>query len=294
MLIFDLHALCKRNHDGSFATQSNRKSMLEMFVKQLARAGFNVKRMNASDLKGRHVNALLNKWKEENISTATIKNRMSVIRWWAEKIGNPGAVKSNDSLGVDRRVYATNENKAVNIEHKDISSISVNIRLSLLMQANFGLRREEAMKFQPEYALDSQSPNDAKYIRIKSSWAKGGRAREIPVRSDPQRKLLWEVIGTAKHGSLIPEGKTYKAHLSAWERETSQIGVGNTHGLRHSYAQNRYKEITGWDAPAVAGIRVLSADEKSKDYEARLIITEELGHSRLNVTNNYLGSWRIK
>lgn len=267
--------------------------MLELFVKQLMSAKYDVRRMCATDLKGRHVNSLLRIWNEEGISVATIKNRMSVLRWWAEKINNPGAVKSNSELGIENRVYATNENKSISLENKDTSTISPHIKLSLELQANFGLRREEAMKFQPEYAVNSTSPDVIQAIRIKPSWSKGGRGREIPVTTDTQRKLLWDAIGLAKNGSLIPPGKTYKAHLSAWERETSSIGVGQTHGLRHKYAQDRYKQITGWEPPVIAGARKLSAEEKKKDIEARLVISEELGHSRLNITNNYLGSWRI-
>lgn len=294
MLRDELRSLTKHNKDGSFATQANRKSMLELFSKQLSVIGFDIRLLKASDLKGRHVNALLKLWNKEGISTATIKNRMSILRWWAEKVGNPGAVRSNSDLKIENRVYSTNENKAVDIESKDIDSVSPFVKMSLILQANFGLRREEAMKFQPEYALNGKSPTTINEIRIKASWSKGGRPRVIPVINEEQRKALWDAILIAKHGSLIPPGKTYKAHLSAWERETSGIGLGNTHGLRHRYAQKRYKEITGFDAPTIDGVRVLSDAEKAKDNEARLIITEELGHSRLNITNNYLGSWSKK
>ncbi len=47
----------------------------------------------------------------------------------------------------------------------------------------------------------------------------------------------------------------------------------------------------GFDCPAVGGSRVLSADEQVKDKEMRMLISEELGHSRINITSVYLGSW---
>ena len=96
----DLFAMCDRNRDGSFATQSNRRAILRQFADELARAGFNIKKMEAKDLKGRHVGALLRHWQSEGLAISTIKNRMAVLRWWAEKIGNPGAVKSNDELNI--------------------------------------------------------------------------------------------------------------------------------------------------------------------------------------------------
>jgi len=43
------------------------------------------------------------------------------------------------------------------------------VRMSLRLQAAFGLRREESIKFQPRYA------DHGDHIAIKGSWATGGR-----------------------------------------------------------------------------------------------------------------------
>ena len=59
------------------------------------------------------------------------------------------------------------------------------------------------------------------------------------------------------------------------------------HGLRHAYAQDRYKEITGRDAP-VRSNETVPRDQIDK--VARLQISQELGHNRMEVTNCYLGS----
>ena len=95
-------------------------------------------------------------------------------------------------------------------------------------------------------------------------------------------------------GSLIPKEKSYKAHLANFERVTSGLGVGQTHGLRHGYAQTRYLELMGFPCPAVGGYRELTEAEKTKDKEIRMQISEELGHSRINITSVYLGSWSHK
>ena len=58
------------------------------------------------------------------------------------------------------------------------------VRMSLELQAAFGLRREEAIKFTPAYA------DRGDRVRIKASWAKGGRAREIPIWNEGQRAVL--------------------------------------------------------------------------------------------------------
>ena len=63
------------------------------------------------------------------------------------------------------------------------------------------------------------------------------------------------------------------------------------HGLRHAYAQNRYEELTGWQAPAAGGpnAKTLTAEQREADRQARLTISRELGHEREQITAAYLG-----
>lgn len=293
-LEYQLHQISHRNRDGSFATQSNRREMLSLFSRELKEIGYKVNNLNPHDLKGRHVNALIRKWKLEAKSTGTIKNRLSVLRWLFEKIGKSEVVKENSVYGIENRQYVTNQNKSISLNDLDLSNVDPFIAQSLRLQDCFGLRREESMKFQPVYALDGQATENAKYIRLKSSWTKGGRARTIPIFSEKQRQELRNALVLVHSGSLIPPHKTYKSHLSNFEVVTNHLGIGRTHGLRHGYAQARYVELMGFPCPAVGGIRELTAEEKQKDKAIRLQISEELGHSRINITSIYLGSWSKK
>jgi hypothetical protein len=63
------------------------------------------------------------------------------------------------------------------------------------------------------------------------------------------------------------------------------------HGLRHTYAQNRYQELTGWEAPNRGGPlhQQLTSHQKALDQQARLQISRELGHEREQITAVYLG-----
>lgn len=280
--------ICNRNRDGSHSTQANRYRTLQMFADQLKNEGFDIKSMNASDLKGRHVNALVRSWRDANVTEATMKNRMAVIRWWAEKVNNAGAVKDNATYGIGRREYVSNADKSLTLENGNFSNVSQNIMTSLKLQEAFGLRREESMKFQPSYALQGQSVEDVMEIQIKGSWAKGGRERAIPITNDKQRRALHDAFMVAGGGSLIPIERSYREHLRIYERETFNAGVGKTHGLRHNYAQNRYKELTGYDCPAKGG-----TVRPENDEAARLQISQELGHNRIAITSIYLGG-RLK
>lgn len=292
----ELDELCKKFRTGSHATQANRRAMLHLFSDQLASIGFNTYTMRATDIKGKHINRLIEFWRREGLSAGTIKNRMSVLRFWAEKVGNPGAIKDNNTYKLEKRVYVTNENKSVSLKELDLSQIDQNIAQSLRLQDAFGLRREESMKFQPVFALDGQKIDSARYIRIKGSWAKGGRPRTIPITNEKQRNELRNAYARAVEngGSLIPKEKSYVSHMSFFEKVTSALGVGQTHGLRHGYAQDRYFELMGFQCPAVGGVRELTTEEKEKDAVIRLQISEELGHSRINITSVYLGSWSKK
>ena len=76
-----------------------------------------------------------------------------------------------------------------------------------------------------------------------------------------------------------------------YDRETKAIGLKNLHGLRHAYAQTRYKELTGLEAPINGGPskKQMNFLQKNKAQLARKIISNELGHSRIAVTKVYLG-----
>ncbi|EJM3431898.1 integrase domain-containing protein, partial [Salmonella enterica] len=269
-----------------------RHNGLQLMADQLQSVGFHTRVMSVHDLKGRHVNRLVSLWKQQALSDATMKNRLAMLRWWAEKTGNPGAVKTSEEYGIGRRQLVTNESKAETLAGKDLSTISPWVALSLRLQEAFGLRREESMKFRVSWALKGQSPDSISAISLKPSWTKGGRPRSIPVLTQEQRQLLAEVRQLAGSGSLIPPDRSYREHLRVFERETASTGIGHTHGLRHAYAQRRYEELTGRKPPVLGGRtrRTMRREERQKDDWIRRQISEELGHSRISVTSIYVGT----
>ena len=159
------------------------------------------------------------------------------------------------------------------------------VRLSLELQQAFGLRREEAIKIQPSLA------DKGALLWLKPSWTKGGREREIPIRTDEQRKLLEKARRLAGKGSLIPSHKTYIQQLRLYEGQCIRAGLSRMHGLRHAYAQRRFEELAGFESPAGGGPtrKVLTEDQRALDKKARAVISAELGHSREAITVVYLG-----
>ncbi len=215
-----------------------------------------------------------------------MKNRLAVARWWAEKVNKSSVIfRDNTHYGIGHRSFIPSDNKAWRLTQERLSQIKdPHIRLSLELQWQFGLRREEAIKFTP-----ALSDKEDKLHLIKGT--KGGRPREIPIRTVEQRELLDRVHGLAGRGSLIPATRSYKDQLNLFEYQTRKASLSGTHGLRHQYAQDRYHELTGRLAPIAGGAKrkELSIDEKQQDSAARQIISEELGHTRVDITNTYLG-----
>lgn len=284
-LNWELKQLCLRHPDGSFATQQDRGRTFSMAAHQLYEMGY--QRLTLGGFKPKHVDALAARWQGEELSTGTLKNRMAQLRWLAEKIGKQNIVaRSNDAYGIADRVYVTNVSKARELTNDQLSRVAdPNCAMSLQLQAAFGLRREESLKIQPDYA------DRGDVLSLKASWCKGGRPREIPIRTDEQRALLDAAKALANGGSLIPPEQSYKAHLRQFRAQCEQAGIHKVHGHRHSYAQQRYRELTGWACPACGGptSRQLNTEQKRIDKEARLTISAELGHGRGSITSVYLG-----
>jgi hypothetical protein len=284
-LNYELKQLCARNRDGSFATQRDRERILTLIANQLREMGF--VNMHVQSLKPKHVDKLVERWLAEGLSAGTLKNRMTTLRWWAEKIGKPNVVaKSNEAYGIPDRRYVTNVSKARELTSGDLAQVTdPYTRMSLRLQATFGLRRKESIKTQPAWADRGDT------LMIKASWGKGRRAREILIRNAEQRRVLDEAKRFAGKGSLIPADRSYVEQLHRFEYQCDRAGIHRVHGHRHQYAQERYRELTGWAAPAVGGprSRELTREQKKIDREARLTISNELGHEREQVTAIYLG-----
>lgn len=284
-LTYELKQLCRRNRDGGAMTQAQRMGSLTTIARQLKQAGFI--NMRATSLKGKHVDALLERWDSEHLSPGTIRNRMSHLRWWAGKVGKAGIIPADNArLGIPQRQSDGSGSKVRDLDGHRLDRVTdPHVHLSLRLQQAFGLRREESIKFQPAYA------DRGDHIALKGSWCKGGRERTVPVTTAEQRAVLDEAHTLAGSGSLIPAHKSYIQQRHVYDGQCKAAGLSNMHGLRHAYAQTRYEAMTGWKAPAAGGpaVRELTPDQHTADAEARQQISRELGHERTQITAVYLG-----
>jgi site-specific recombinase XerC len=284
-LNYQLMTLCRENRDGSYSTQATRRRILDLIAHQLHELGY--QKMQARSLKPKHVDALVSLWKDQGIGIGTFKNRLSALRWWAKKVGKADIVRNdNSAYGVGNRNPVGKESRAQALDESKLDRMSdPYVRLSLQLQAEFGLRREEAIKFSPNYAIKHD------HIKLKASWTKGGRVRTVPIRNDEQRRLLEEIRALAKGGALIPPERNYVEQRNRYDRQVRTVGIKNPHSLRHAYAQRRYEELTGWKAPLAGGpaSKSLTIEQRARNKGARETISRELGHGREEISAAYLG-----
>ena len=298
---FELLRLCRSHREGSHATQAARRDTINSFVNTLDQHGFSkTVRQKGVAIKERHVKRVVDAWQRAGTGSRTIANRLAHLRRLTEWQGHPGTLKASNSAyiagreaapGRGHRHYADrlpNTDKAV---HRiDLDAVrSPHARASLMLQKEFGLRREETLKIRPEKST-------ATMLVLHGSACKGGRPREITVRTDAQRAALTFAKEVAGAGSLIPPRSSYVAWRDGGYRKACiEAGLpGGSHGLRHAYAQGRYAELTGFKAPLAGGPWRSEMDDEQRKLDdfARDIVSQELGHGRRQVCAQYLGGYR--
>lgn len=283
-LKYSISYVLKHNRDGSFATQADRKQILNTFASELVDLGYGLRDIRG--LKQKHITAIVKHWQQSQLAISTIKNRTAILRYLCEKINKSNIVPTNKELQIGNRQYVPKRNRA--IFNPDFSAIkNPYVRISLELQRLFGLRREESLK------IKSYMADKGDRLELLAPWCKGGRGRTIPIRTEEQRYWIDQakVIAGKFDYSLIPQDKNYIQHRWVYDKQVRRAGFRNLHGLRHAYAQQRYKELTGWEAPINGGpkFKELTPEQKEIDHRARMILTEELGHSRSQIVTNYCG-----
>lgn len=78
----------------------------------------------------------------------------------------------------------------------------------------------------------------------------------------------------------VEERQWYIQQRHVYDGQHKAAGLSNMHGLRHRYAQTRYKVLTGWKALTAGGPSVwdLSPTQRMEDSHIHQAISRELGH----------------
>lgn len=312
---FSTHARKGRLKPISDRTLAAREEILFMCFNQLREMGYKLK--SVYGFRGKHLDVLMRRWKQEDISAGTIQNRLSVLRGLAKWIGKDGMIQrtaeyegAEERGRLKRTVSATRDKSwsAVGLDVERVVELARGIDMYVAMQIKvihaFGLRREEAIQFKP-YKID-----EGGVLRVRDG-TKGGRERLVPVDSDYQKKVLAEAKAFASKsgGSLGNPQKDLKQNIDRFSYVMKKLGITKegmgvtAHGLRHQRLNDLFEEIAGVPSPVrqmtAAGGPVPSiadgidkGDDPARWKQAQQIVSNVAGHGRLSISSAYTGSAR--
>ena len=286
----------KQNRYGSPDRQKARHASLMRSIRQLQARGYG-QRWDVHNLGKKEVHRLVHDWRSAGLSHRTIANRIVDIRWLAQKVGREDLIPNNRDLGISLRKNTPGwgQDKSRELDHGRLKELDQRAQLVTELRREFGLRAEESMKFQHEYAT-----REAGRIRLADSWCKGGREREVPVTTDRQRELLDRVgrfqqaqpLNRHGHRSMIPSHRTFDSYYRDYNVARHAAGLPG-HELRHAWAQERFEQLSGMPPPLAGGPKHsdLTREDQLRWEEAARTVNRELGHGegRQDITATYIG-----
>jgi len=311
-----LNGIHRAKIPGSFKTVYNHKMEAMRFLRTLRQCGYGVQKWQ--NITNKHVAAVVSSWKEKGLSDKTIKEYLSGVRAVARAYNNERITSDNSKFGLERTSFQKNIDKSANekiykevVERLEKSENINEQRLAVQLQymRELGLRAEEARKLDAIHAPRERSPEGKEYIRVVAG-TKGGKERWVSV-SEKAREALEKGAEIQKQTgtkNLMDPTKTERQ----WEKFAYSVArnLGMTrengctfHSLRHSFAQDRFREVAGFDPPCSfksvkeffesAKAQTGQTEEKIREkYEtACQVVEKELGHepNRVDIRGVYIG-----
>ena len=113
-------------------------------------------------------------------------------------------VLSNRRLGIERRDRMANQNRSRSLAAEKLALVrDPYVAMSLRLQREFGLRREEAIKFTPKYAMRG-GPDRAEVVVDEGRQAAGDRRPEgVAARGAARRGAAGERRGADRAGAQL-------------------------------------------------------------------------------------------
>ena len=299
-LVAQLDSILKHSNERSIKSRYRYYEAAKRFCRFLAD---NYRLQKFKNVEERHFRAYADYLKENNAAT-TIQTDLSGIRYFHEKSGSKNKLSQNDHLDLPKRAVGK-ENRAWTPEEiskaravaRQMGRVDAEIAIDLVSE--FGLRIEELCRLKVEHLMHAE-----KYDQLIVQ-GKGKKVRPIPVNAKQKeviKKYLdyakvagrypgdYLISSSEKHG-VLDEKRSLQNWMSynrtkfmdedrAQKEEEGQKKRHETiswHGLRHSYAQRRFEEVS-----------------KVSPEKAKSVVSHDLGHGRDTVTPIYLPFLKTK
>ncbi|NCB55656.1 MAG: integrase [Epsilonproteobacteria bacterium] len=287
----------------SFSTQATLENRFDQFVEWAKENGIS----RLEQVEREDVLAYADSLKKSELSAATQQNYLSAVNVIMQ------TARGDDSVRVTGKEAELEQRSGVAQEYKgnaERGELSERTQALIDLARSFGLRFEEASKLDAKSALKEAEQTGKVTIE---NGTKGGQERTVAVTNENQISTLKnaaELQGNDR--SMIESSKSYAEHQRDCYRETS-----NFHAERHAYANERYSQLMqeklGIDikSPVLSdkpegqswanyvasqayeqGVSITPELAREFDREARLELSEELGHHREDVVSAYIGGQR--
>ena len=286
-LVSQLDKLARHNRQGSFRTRERYYEAVKRFCAYLADT-YHLQKLE--NINGKHLTSYVLHMQGSGKSASTIKTDLAAIRFFHDKMSRPKyQLPTNDALvtelerrrfgGVDRTWSIAKFNKMLG---KALAEDRYDYILALYLARYAGLRIHECFRMDTSTAERALRENA---ITIKG---KGGKIRTVPINEQIALALRKQLGRTERgHKLLVPDGVPTDRAIAALRffimRHRDEVQDPGSdrpmtfHGLRHTYAAEKYRELTS------SGMGAL---------DAHFAVSRLLGHERPDVTNIYLASVR--
>lgn len=298
----------------SHKTRHDRAVFLRRFFLDLhALAGF-ATIPDPRNLGGRHIQAIVDVWRQQRLAPATIQTYLSFLRGLATWIGKPGLVRKPAAYGLEPAQYQRHEvaqrDKTWSAAGIDIGPLieqvcafDAHVGAALRLIHAFGLRRKEAVMMRPHACVvpfeATGLPQDRcqaqEYLWVRRG-SKGGRPRFLPIATAVQQQALRDAqaVAVRPEGHLGDPLRDLRQNLNRFSYVLRRFGLSlrergvTGHGLRHEALVAVWIDRTG-TAPPVRGGQPPSPELADI---ARRDIAELAGHTRARAAGPYVGSLR--
>ena len=286
-LVAQLDRIFRHNRQGSFHTKRRYYEAMKRFCAYLADM-YHLQKL--SNINGKHLVSYVIYLQDTGKSASTIKTDLAAIRFFRDKMSRPKyRLPTNDELavelerrrfgGTDRTWSMTEFNKMLG---KALAIDRYDFILALFLARYAGLRIHECFRIDTATAERALRENA---ITIKG---KGGKVRTVPINEQITIAVRKQLERTPRgHKLLVPdEMPTDRAinHLQFFimkhrdeVRDVDSDLPMTFHGLRHTYAAEKYQELI---------------NNGKSPLDAHFEVSRLLGHERPDVTNIYLASVR--
>ena len=286
-LVAQLDKLARHNRQGSFRTKDRYYEAVKRFCCYLAEE---YRLQKLENISGKHMVSYVEYLQEQHKSASTIKTDLSAIRFFHDKMSNPKyRLPHNSELGVElqRRIFGQEDRTWSVTEFNRMLGFALEDQhydyiLAMYLARYAGLRIHEC--FRIDTATAEQALRE-KAITIKG---KGGKIRTVPINEPISIALREQLARTPRgHKLLVPDDimtdrAINRLQLFLLKHRTEIQDPCDSrpltfHGLRHTYAAEKYRQLT---------------ENGMSALDAHFTVSRLLGHERADVTNIYLASVR--